>query len=363
MKRRVLRAHANKSRLRLLSAENGLRLDSYNILCDASFMRAFLLAEGSSEGSPAQALRALMYDTFSAATSHVSREEDGSRSSSSARIKKPKELNLSVYYLLETATTLRRMFQRRQEEEQEDAATRRKRKRNEKELTSLEINKKGRHFILVVESLLEGLECIRGEDVSANKNEAKAIARFLAAAGSKEGPPTRTAQGRKNANFFFVATQSHDVRRLLPGNAALIRLTTLPTALWIEKNGDAFHYGVDGAKNTPLHDASVPTRGKTLSAADVAFMRHLSAELVPAGVGANKSTWVGSKGATSKTLNATLAMQNKATPDTGSKNGVRGENASRSRRKSARGPNPLAVKKKRVREVFRVDLGASKKQD
>ncbi|ESS61960.1 hypothetical protein TCDM_10402 [Trypanosoma cruzi Dm28c] len=244
MKRRVLRAHANKSRLRLLSAENGLRLDSYNILCDASFMRAFLLAEGSSEGSPAQALRALMYDTFSAATSHVSREEDGSRSSSSARIKKPKELNLSVYYLLETATTLRRMFQRRQEEEQEDAATRRKRKRNEKELTSLEINKKGRHFILVVESLLEGLECIRGEDVSANKNEAKAIARFLAAAGSKEGPPTRTAQGRKNANFFLLprsrmtfagfcqATPPSSVSQHYPRRCGLKKMAMHFTTVW-----------------------------------------------------------------------------------------------------------------------------------
>ncbi|RNF10020.1 uncharacterized protein Tco025E_06855 [Trypanosoma conorhini] len=366
MKRRVLRAHANKRRLRLLSAEHGLRLDAYSILCDASFLRALMLATGASDRSPARALKALMYETFAAATAHVSKEaEAGAEAGSAAgapQVRRPKDLTLALYYLPETATSLRRMAQQRLAGWETASAPRKQKERNEGSATTPAVRDERRTPLSMVESLLAGLECAGGEAAATGRNEAKAIAQFLAAAGSVESRIPHAAQERKNAHFFFVATQSHDVRRLLPRSAALIRLTTSPTALWIERNGDAFHYGEEGAANsTPRQESAAAAGGKVLSAADVAFMRHLSADLVPA-AGANKRRRSEtSNAAAAKMPDTTAAPQPKAAPMTGHKSSMRRGNATRSRRKAVGGPNPLAVKKKRVREVFRVDLGASKK--
>ncbi|ESL09855.1 hypothetical protein TRSC58_02420 [Trypanosoma rangeli SC58] len=361
MKRRVLRAHANKRCLRLISAEHGLRLDAYSILCDASFLRALVLAEGAGDRSPAQTLKALMYDTFAAATSHGWNEKDTDNAAGTAQVRKPKDLSCVVHYLPETATALRRMAQQQQQqpEERGTASAPHKQSGNEKNLRPPAACEKSRPLLSVVESLLAGLECTGGGDSSASRNEAKAIAQFVAA-GSVEGRIPHAAQKRKNAHFFFVATQSHDVRRLLPRNAALIRLTTSPTALWIERNGDAFHYGVGGAGNTSGQEAAAARGGKMLSAADVAFMRHLSADLLPA-AGAKKRRRVESNNAPARISEATMAPQPKATPVTGHRGDMGGGSAKRPRRKAAGGPNPLAVKKKRMREVFRVDSGVSKK--
>ncbi|RNE98039.1 hypothetical protein TraAM80_09007 [Trypanosoma rangeli] len=360
MKRRVLRAHANKRRLRLISAEHGLRLDAYSILCDASFLRALVLAEGAGDRSPAQTLKTLMYDTFAAATSHGWNEKDTDNAAGAAQVRKHKDLSFAVHYLPETAMALRRMAQQQQQpEERETASAPRKRNGNEGNLRQPAVREQSRPLLSVVESLLAGLECTGGGDSSASRNEAKAIAQFVAA-GSVESRIPHAAQKRKNAHFFFVATQSHDVRRLLPRNAALIRLTTSPTALWIERNGDAFHYGVDGANNTSGQEAAAATGGKMLSAADVAFMRHLSADLLPA-AGVKKRRRAESNNAAARISEVTMAPHPKATPVTGHRGDMGGGGAKRPRRKAAGGPNPLAVKKKRVREVFRVDSGVSKK--
>lgn len=362
MKRRVLRAHANKRNLRLLSAEHGLRLDAYNVLCDASFLRAVALAENNSARSLAKALKGLVYDTFAAATSHAVQE---SSDTSSGEARRFKDLSLSLFYLPETATALRRLAQRQEEQGMPSSSVKGKRGgagKCEGKFTSKDGKNEKGSLSGVLESLLSGLECIGRENVAVHKNEAKAIAQFVAAAASGQGLPP-TIQERRNARCFFVATQSHDVRRLLPGNTALIRLTTSPTALWIEKNADAFHYNEGGIKQTPTHSASAPLQGvKGLSAMDVAFIRHLSEDLLP-GASATKRRRLVSPNDGARTSAAVSATPtgDKTTTGADHDDGVEKQKNIRRRKGGAHRPNPLAMKKKRVREVFRVDSGAPRR--
>ncbi|KEG08021.1 hypothetical protein DQ04_08201010 [Trypanosoma grayi] len=102
-----------------------------------------------------------------------------------------------------------------------------------------------------------------------------------------------------------------------------------------------------------------------LSAADVAFMRHLSADLVPddrPGKRRRVETLPATVAATydnSRKNSAAMDANVNGTPAR-SPQGV-GAKKGPPHRKGARGPNPLAVKKKRVREVFRVGTGAQAK--
>lgn len=364
MKRRVLREHANKRRLRLLSAEHGLRLDAYNVLCDASFLRAVALAEVNTGCSPAQSLKILMRDTFAAATSHVRQEGDsGVSSKESAR---SKDLTLCISYLPETATALRRLVQRQEEKQGTSSvflSSHKKRKNAGKDQirSSFTIGmERNRSIADVVELLLSDLECIERAGFAVHKNEAKAISQFVVAAASGQCQ-SHAMQGRRNAHCLFVATQSHDVRRLLPPNAALMRLTTSPTALWIEKNADSFHYGNNSTKKMLGTNEAAPVRGKGLSPADVAFIRHLSEDLLP-GASANKRRRVVTPDdATRASADVMAATHEQTAMHIGTDFVVERKKKFRGKKKWLARPNPLAVKKKRVREVLRVDSGTRRK--
>ncbi|CBH09051.1 hypothetical protein, conserved [Trypanosoma brucei gambiense DAL972] len=437
MKRRVLRAHANKRRLRILSAEHGLCLDSYNILCDASFLRAvghaicnnnFSMGGGGGGGTssginnninnnnknnnnnnnkngisemhepPVRTLKALMHETFAAAASQTTQSD----SEPAEKSKQQKGINLSLYYLPETATALRRMVQR-EEKNDVEKVTNRGSKGHGKNISSAShagggIKKCG--LGAVAEALLKGLMCVGYQNrettstaevssESGGRNEGKAVTQFITEVASGK-PHGYSVHGGKNANFFFVATQSHDVRRLLPADSALIRLTTMPTALWIERNGDSFNYEGSGKMNNrnanssnynhnksygssgsgdvhnDFHCGGVRVGGhKGLSEADIAFMRHLSANLVPGAEPPLKRAR-GFDNIKSVTDGIPRVAKGKSQRDAAvtSRSGDSSVSAfvKHSSRRKARGPNPLSVKKKRKREVLRVDVSASQRK-
>ncbi|CCD14498.1 unnamed protein product, partial [Trypanosoma congolense IL3000] len=186
MKRRVLRAHANKRRMRLISAEHGLCLDGYNILCDASFLRAISTAicnhnlgrgcgdPSAVRSSPQRTLMSVMYQTFNAATSHTPQ----GAVAEGAEQPKLKGMTLSLYYLPETATTLRRVV--RPGNGEKDAAT-----QTGKCNGGMRASEKG-DVSAVAEVLLKGLERVRYKnpdlttDATQPRNEARAIAQFIA---------------------------------------------------------------------------------------------------------------------------------------------------------------------------------------
>ena len=227
-------------------------------------------------------------------------------------------------------------------------------------------------------------------DNMANKNQSSGrnAADNDKAEGVSAGRPSRPFLPRS----FFVATQSHDVRGRLPPATALLRLTNNPDALWIEQRGTAYHYNTDdcddkrgGHSNvvrpqTLTHSRATDTSSRAsssmprrtghpghhnraraaaasvvasrtptvvaaapqLSRADVAFMKHLGAAVhlpLPP-----KSSSSGSPSHT--TASSSGKRESTRTVEESSSGGGR----KRSRQK---GQNPLSMKKKQKREVFR----------
>ncbi|CAC9462979.1 conserved hypothetical protein [Leishmania infantum JPCM5] len=190
---------------------------------------------------------------------------------------------------------------------------------------------------------------------------------------------------------FFVATQSHDVRRRLAAVTPLLRLTTNPDALWIEQRGTAYQYGEEGAEARRPHigmkgpgncsslsvAAAASSRGgrgssepgpsrsarfshtlssphaatatttviaaaPQLSRADVAFMKHLgTAAEVP----------LPAKPSHHPHPQEQQQLQPRASPASG--NGVSDRAPADRKRRRQKGQNPLSMKKKQRREVFR----------
>ncbi|GET86780.1 hypothetical protein, conserved [Leishmania tarentolae] len=199
------------------------------------------------------------------------------------------------------------------------------------------------------------------------------------------GVTPTTASRPYSPRTFFVATQSHDVRRRLAATTPLLRLTTNPDALWIEQRGAAYHYeeastearrpllGMKGLENSSSsvtaaasarggrrssepgpsrsanfsHTHSSPHAAATtatviasaprLSRADVAFMKHLgTAAEVPL----------------PEKPSHHLHQQQPCTSAAPGNGVSSGAPAGRKRRRQ-KGPNPLSMKKKQRREVFR----------
>ncbi|KPI83772.1 hypothetical protein ABL78_7188 [Leptomonas seymouri] len=183
--------------------------------------------------------------------------------------------------------------------------------------------------------------------------------------------------------FTFVATQSHDIRKRLAPATALLRLTTNPDALWIEQRGTAYRYeagddnGVDAhrkrspasrgasslstpdrqprsrhltASTAPCATSSAPTvvsAAPPLSRADVAFMKHLGkATHLTLPERASSGHFAGA----SPQHAAVAAPGTVGDAKSGAEGGAHGAGRKRSRQK---GQNPLSMKKKHKREVFR----------
>lgn len=198
-----------------------------------------------------------------------------------------------------------------------------------------------------------------------------------ASAEAAEGPRRAAAVAAQSASSqaprpfllrtYFVATQSHDVRRRLPAATPLLRFTANPDAIWIEQRGAAYHYGTDdGPRSTTARAASVessklrrsgtaPPRHQTphtsagptvmsaapqLSRADVAFMKHL-------GKGSDLALPPKTPPAPSPSLAAPAASPQSPKSASGA------ATTGRKRRRREKGQNPLSMKKKHKRETFR----------
>lgn len=169
---------------------------------------------------------------------------------------------------------------------------------------------------------------------TSDRNELKAIA--------------ATVKAEKPQHFFFVATQSHDLRALLPSSVPILRATFKPTAVWLEQNGLP-----SGSHAATSQQPQTPQKRKTiLSGADAAFLESLginnktgkkrrnlrsNSKPVPTPV---MQTEGGSQ-QTSEAVNPVAASTMKP--------------KHQSAKKKPKGANPLSMKKKTPRETFSVE--------
>lgn len=402
MKRRVLRNHANKKNLRVISATHSLSIATriggssedgkaksklIPVLCDSSFIRAVLLscpppppptptapnnstssssAKGAfrqqvgrhdGRGSPAPAMkplalvRQLCEDAFSVFDTEEMKKKKrygGSRHNGPGAF--------VLYYLPETRRALDRHLSTPtatdSNKEAKDGETKQRGKGK---------SKKEKHSFTAaaVGDMLSGMRKVRIAGAPEDRNEAKAIQALVQQSGgspralaSSGGPPASSL-----LPLLFIATQSHDVRRLLPGSTPLLRFTQKPPSVWVEQN-DVYlsQYSREGA-------ASVPETAKgssTLSRADRAFVafitsgggsggaKPLSREALLAAARGTVATGQGP---------APAAAAGSGVSDTTAEGGgsVPAERPRPKKRRAAHSPNPLSAKKKQKREVFRVE--------
>lgn len=191
------------------------------------------------------------------------------------------------------------------------------------------------------------------------RNELKAIAGFL----------------KESKQFYFVATQSHDLRKMLPPTAAVLRATFEPTAVWVEENTfendqmretikdndkrkakgkDGPAVGTSVAKPSTL---AVPNAPK-MSVADQAFLKKL-------GVEANINPF--GKKRRQRSEKVAVVPQSAAVLVAGSEGPAQPSTSPappthKVKPRAVKGPNPLSMKKKSVRETFSVDAEEPQKQ-
>ncbi|KPA75774.1 hypothetical protein ABB37_08306 [Leptomonas pyrrhocoris] len=246
----------------------------------------------------------------------------------------------------------------------------------------------------------EGDECNAPPQQRQQQQRQQQDGRNSSSSSAHEAEPVGAAVPSKPylPRSFCVATQSHDVRRRLAPATALLRLTTNPDALWLEQRGTAYHYEAGGGDDggdvrggggadsgfattskraaasrrvsshsrqdqrqqphlrphphpqqhhhrPPTSSAAAPSSTPTvvsaapqLSRADVAFMKHLGTAthlpLPPVTGALPQQTPTAGKLETAKSAEG------------------RPRGAGR-KRPHQRGQNPLSMKKKQKREVFR----------
>lgn len=259
----------------------------------------------------------------------------------------------------------------------------------------------------------------------AESNEAKAISSYVefqrhcrqkeagSTAPASDGRLLSTAASQTpRTSFLFVGTQSHDVRRLLPDDVALLRLTHHPTAMWVEIKRVHYHYQEnerDTRRISSLHapvvqekssrqgnrekrsgrgeegsgrkkegiappPPSTPTPSRSvLAPADVAFIHYLEAKAEGTRVGKQhhrRDRLPG--GTTAATPPSAAASSSQASLGSGPSSGegyhsrtvekvgmhpsnsTDGQVPQRRRRSRESHPNPLSMKKKQKKEVLRL---------
>lgn len=388
MKRRVHRAHTNKHNLRVISAANQLALDAYHVLCDASFVRAVLLSYAKrirkkqqqrhdpTSGGAVGAVGDCPFLFMRQCVEEAFRVDGGATASTSPPGPRPSSTQaVHYYYLPESEAALQRLMHGtttlyvpptgRPTFDRAGGAhgnqTQQGRSRQQGRLKRLLAN--------AAETIFKKMHRIhRGrddaQDATTTRNEAKAIAEFLNHPPAALAPHRPDGGGRappppsscRNAHYFFVATQSHDVRRGLSDQAALLRWAAQPDCVWIEAKGTTYHYADTPRRPGAAASPPQPTRAShggpsVLSAADAAFLEHLRRQRGPAHTGdpsGPSSTRVKPDGGAVRGDSTRVGAA--APANTVSSAVVAPRKRSRSHQ-----PNPLAIKKKQKKEVFRVD--------
>lgn len=435
MKRRVARDHSNKRVLRSLSARHAFSHDAFHVLCDASFLRALLqlpecspfsrgkqkegphsspsnASSGASHHSlsqdPFQVLKTLTLQSLDVLDRQSMKGKDKSGGKLTKQLSR-----IQWTYLPSTARVLKSMCDHRDKSDNTQGPNGKQRGPSSSD---------GNLLLSSVKRLLSNLHVI-GEQrpeisssvpsesneaqteeavtpgrtpsldvnhfLSPEANEAKAIESFVlhhqkrrhqSRMGNTPSSTSSTALAplvggpvlMERSIFLFVATQSHDVRRRLPEDAALLRLTHHPTAMWVEIRGEHYSYDTDtnatrkhhpqdkrvnqgrnreGANNNDNTNTNnknrgilTPSRGPKISPADLAFLRHLGKDVVNPSETTQNGNSSHASSISSNTVtnnNSTESKSERATPI-------------RRKRKAEAHPNPLAVKKKQKKEVIRL---------
>jgi hypothetical protein len=326
MKRRVLRQHSNKKVLRVLGSTHHLR-PPYHVVCDASFIRAFAAREKTKR------IGDVIADAVGAPC--------------------------DVCCIPETALT----FDRRQQ--QRDSAD---------VSGSLKENIRCRADDAKVRAVLNQVAHV-GALHDPPKNELKAVWAYAQASmaplaafssASNQGLPSGLSSSQPG-RFIFIATASHDLRKLIEADAsarrsfAFIRLTFNPTAAWVDppmpvpasRRNHPMANGVAGAPSSIV--ASSPA-SSLLSPADRAFMRHL--KVIEGGGG--RAAAAGGQHARSSVKRgrdpAPLPSCISGSGLAGSERAAPGSGRGLTKHRKPAAPNPLSMKKKRVRETLVVGV-------
>lgn len=480
MKRRVARDHSNKRALRTLSAQHGFSHDTFQVLCDSSFLRTLLqLPEcsplghngqkggtvasffSSSSTMPHRNIGSGQTGGHSFSSNHSSvspfillksltlqalevLDKNTGDMSASNEGKHSKQLShIQWTYLPATERVLRHMICEKEGEErrirekdhqilvrnEKGGTTNKKRNKDTQGLSTVRLDK--------LLSFLKRIGAVREEAKKTNEspaklsegseqvevprfliadtNEAKAISGFVEhhhqvrekeasmAHPHLNGLVLEASSSLPRSSFLFIATQSHDVRRRLPDDAALLRLTHHPSAVWVEIKREHYpHYDesssrscaflmslnekesqekqetkkigkrddgrtrrkVDASTVTPSKSVSASTRA-SLSPADVSFMRYLNhcrgekGKIIGKGVFSEKETSQDSN--TSRhplkdRQNGCVDRQKSLEKETtGQSESVHPSVLARRRKRPQEShPNPLSVKKKQKKEVLRL---------
>lgn len=334
--------------LRTLSARHSFRHDALNVLCDSSFLKCLLRLEevggsdvphlrgsqramkrgGSGEGGTARGVRQdpfLLLKSLTVQSLEATRKpgerhghDQAANTNERTRATSKQLANIQWCYLPATMTVLQRWSAA--EDSLHPSSTSGAVMRLLSRLTDLTAGGETQ------------VDSAPPPFLSPHTNEAKAIAGYLsfqaerrAALYRGEDPKPEVLAASPSpgrSTFTFVATQNHDVRRLLPPETALLRLTHPPAAIWVEVRGDSYHYDTPGEEVVKAAPHKKVFKGPKPSDADVAFMRFLG----------------------------------KGPADTASEGKTPVSVASRKKRPRAAGhhANPLAVKKKSKKDVIRL---------
>ncbi|CCW64158.1 unnamed protein product [Phytomonas sp. EM1] len=442
MKRRVLRAHANKRQLRLIFTTNHLSNPNiFHVLCDASFLRTVIHSYWSSHNGGDEddfqsggvgGVMAFMQDTVVSAFNiidnhHLPASKPLKETYRKCRLNERKKkacnnfssvITVKFYYLPETEIALRRMMANSNSRDDTKATVnalfanvegaspapsqhRKSAKQHAHSFRPIHNSKTERDGDKVVRALFLGMTKLthtnriiekEGEnprqvaastkdDHNTSKtvcNEVKVIEAFARQYCSHERgcsyPGWHASvlfelSTPSPAKFFFIATQSHDMRRRLPAQAALLRWAHNPDCVWIELKSATYSYP-DDSVHSVTHDGAGGQAGPSrfngaelsrLSAADIAFMMHLG--VLQGGTGCGRKAMPSNSVSHCDPINESSKVSKSEVA--GEVNSHMGEASlpcdvehspavGNRKRKRQRNPNPLSMKKKQKRESFRI---------
>jgi hypothetical protein len=330
MKRRVLRTHNNKKALRTIQAAHALK-DPYHVLCDETFLRAVV---GQSD---VESVRSLIADS-----------------------------GIGAAYVMHVLPETLRNLERHQHFKALEYAT----ANCVVVPTEILSNNTAPPPRASATTTATSTSPVPPVDVSqqpaADRNELKAIAATIK--HSSVASSTSSPSAAKNNFFYFVATQSHDLRALLPPAAAILRATFKPTAVWIEINnasGSSANLRDSPASATSnTNRLAHQQRRLSLSGADAAFLESLGinnktgkkrlAERKPRALTPTPTN--------TTTTSVALMQQEESSGNTGTTEGAAAAAALQQPPKKfvlkkdnkPKGANPLSMKKKSPRETFSI---------
>ncbi|CAD2219237.1 hypothetical protein AGDE_13879 [Angomonas deanei] len=325
MKRRVSRSHTNKKNIRILSTANRLtnnNLKHIHLLCDASFLRMFLQNSGSNSHKDVfGSLKQLALETFSVIQDNSHNTHNNST------------VHVNFYCVPQTV---------------EKITT-----KNSSEVKTVQ-DKKNNNNAYHIGNLFSGFHRIDLDSLEHNHhknnnvplkelNEVNCLSYFIRHYQNKPLPSSE--QNSHNNQFYFVATQNHDLRRQLDTSAAVVRWTTKPLALWIEHLGSCYHYNSEG------HPSGGHKQESRLSTMDMAFVKHLDSKN-------EKKEGVLLKKMNIKPKHAkreAVQESKKAIPHNSTVQKSVDVVKKKLKKKHVKGPNPLSMKKKKKQLVFRAE--------